>query len=187
MEIGCVILASGESVRFGSNKLLADFRGKPLLMRLLDALPASLNAVVVTRSDGVQRLAQERGYRCLWHRLPEVRDTIRLGLMEMPETDGCLFCVGDQPFLNAKTLRRMAEAFDEHPRQILRAAAGEQMGNPVLFPAALFGELCALVGEQSGSAVLRAHRELVLPVQVEAERELFDVDTQADYERLSRL
>ncbi|MEG2701770.1 MAG: hypothetical protein RSA65_04095, partial [Clostridia bacterium] len=62
-----------------------------------------------------------------------------------------------------------------------------RMGNPVLFPAALFGELCALQGEESGSAVIRAHRELVLPVQVEAERELYDIDTQADYERLSFL
>ena len=32
-EIGCVIMASGLAKRFGSNKLLAEFDGKPLLCR----------------------------------------------------------------------------------------------------------------------------------------------------------
>ena len=42
MNIGCVVLASGESVRFGSNKLLADFLGRPVLACLLDALPPEI-------------------------------------------------------------------------------------------------------------------------------------------------
>ena len=35
--IGCVIMASGLARRFGSNKLLADFGGRPMLCRALDA------------------------------------------------------------------------------------------------------------------------------------------------------
>ena len=31
--VGCVIMASGRAVRFGSNKLLADFGGAPLIVR----------------------------------------------------------------------------------------------------------------------------------------------------------
>ena len=31
LPVGCVIMASGVSRRFGSNKLLADFRGEPML------------------------------------------------------------------------------------------------------------------------------------------------------------
>ena len=34
--VGCVIMASGRAVRFGSNKLLADFGGAPLIARALD-------------------------------------------------------------------------------------------------------------------------------------------------------
>ena len=34
--VGCVIMASGLSTRFGSNKLLADFGGRPMLCRALD-------------------------------------------------------------------------------------------------------------------------------------------------------
>ena len=34
--VGCVIMASGRAVRFGSNKLLADFGGSPLIAQALD-------------------------------------------------------------------------------------------------------------------------------------------------------
>ena len=50
--VGCVIMASGLARRFGSNKLLADFGGRPLLCRALEvtATPALAARVVVTRS-----------------------------------------------------------------------------------------------------------------------------------------
>ena len=34
--VGCVIMASGLARRFGSNKLLANFGGRPLLCRALE-------------------------------------------------------------------------------------------------------------------------------------------------------
>ena len=36
--VGCVIMASGLARRFGSNKLLADFEGRPLLCRALEVM-----------------------------------------------------------------------------------------------------------------------------------------------------
>ena len=36
LPVGCVIMASGLARRFGSNKLLADFGGRPLLCRALE-------------------------------------------------------------------------------------------------------------------------------------------------------
>ena len=37
MKLGCVIMASGEGKRFGSNKMLADIYGKPLIARTIDS------------------------------------------------------------------------------------------------------------------------------------------------------
>ena len=57
-SVGCVIMASGLARRFGSNKLLADFGGRPLLCRALEvtATPALAARVVVTRSAEVKAL-----------------------------------------------------------------------------------------------------------------------------------
>jgi len=177
MNIGCVVLASGESVRFGSNKLLTDFDGEPLLARLLDALPGGLDTVVVTRSQEVRRLAYARGYRYLLHSLPEVRDTIRLGLAALKDTDGCLFCVGDQPLLTRMTIEKVIERYLAEPAAIVRAAWGEREGNPALFPAALYGELSLLREGEAGVTVIRRYPALVRTVQTAFAEELADADT----------
>lgn len=187
MKIGCVILASGESVRFGSNKLLADFCGKPLLNHLLDALPGGLVTVVVTRSAAVCELAKAKGFRCLLHRQPEVRDTIRLGLSALPDTDGCLFCVGDQPLLTAETIKKVVDAYREDATRIVRAAYGDRQGNPVLFPPSLYSELETLAEGEAGVTVIRRHPDLVRTVQAAFAEELDDVDTQEVLEALQKL
>lgn len=177
MRIGCVVLASGESVRFGGNKLLTPFRGKPMLAHLLLALPPALHTVVVTRSEAVRTLAIGMGYRCVLHREPEVRDTIRIGLAELPDTEGCLFCVGDQPLLTAETLEKVIADFTAHPQAIVRAAYEGREGNPAIFPRALYGELSALGEGEAGVTVIRRHTALTRTVEAAFAAELTDVDT----------
>ena len=38
--LGCVIMAAGNAVRFGANKLEAELDGKPLIRRAFEAVPA---------------------------------------------------------------------------------------------------------------------------------------------------
>lgn len=58
-KIGCVIMASGLGRRFGSNKLLADFGGEPMICRILDATEGIFRRrVVVTRHEEIARLVQ---------------------------------------------------------------------------------------------------------------------------------
>ena len=40
IKIGCVLLAAGNSVRFGENKLLTEIDGRLMIERALDAIPA---------------------------------------------------------------------------------------------------------------------------------------------------
>ena len=100
-------MASGLAKRFGSNKLLAEFDGKPLLCRAF-AVTKGLHRVVVTRSTEVQTLCEECGIPVLHHALPFRSDTVRLGLEYLlprfPAMSGCVFLPGDQPLLTRKTL-----------------------------------------------------------------------------------
>ena len=115
--VGCVIMASGRAVRFGSDKLLADFGGAPLIARALavTASPALAARVVVTRSAEVARLARAAGAATVLHRLPGRNDTVRLGLDallgECPGLGGCIFLPGDQPLLRRESLEAMVRDF----------------------------------------------------------------------------
>ena len=59
--VGAVIMASGLARRFGSNKLLADFGGEPMLCRMLRATEGISPRIVVTRSEDVHRLCVSLG------------------------------------------------------------------------------------------------------------------------------
>ena len=204
--IGCVIMASGLARRFGSNKLLADFGGRPLLCRALDATdtPQLACRIVVTRSAEVETLCQTLGVACLRHALPGRNDTVRLGLEALltlqPGLAGCIFLPGDQPLLRRETVEALVCAFvadtrtqKETERAIFRlgarAADGPDtvVGSPVLFGCGYFPALCTLPEGKGGSVVLKAHPEQVQIVYAQRREELLDADTPEALEELSAI
>ena len=182
-KIGCVIMASGMARRFGSNKLLHEFRGGPIIARILDTMErAPLAArVVVTRHPEIEAICRERGIPVLLHDLPEQSDTVRLGveylLAHCPGMTGCMFAASDQPCLRVESVAALCGAFEAAPERIWRLAWQGTVGNPVLFPASTFAELLCLPVGKGGGAVVKKHPELVRTVEVLDERELTDVDT----------
>ena len=198
--VGCVIMASGLARRFGSNKLLADFGGRPLLCRALEvtATPALAARVVVTRSAEVKALCDAQAVPCLLHSLPGRNDTVRLGLeallSELPGLAGCIFLRGDQPLLRKESLEAMARDFsalDEKERAILRLGfraedGTERLGSPVLFGSSYFGALCSLPEGKGGGVVIRQHPESVQAVYAARQEELEDADTAEELERLRK-
>lgn len=115
LTVGCVIMASGLSRRFGTNKLLADFCGQPMLCRAFaaTATPGIAARIVVTRSEEVQALCRAHSVPVLLHSLPGRNDTVRLGLSALleqkPELSGCMFLHGDTPMLRGEKGENMTE------------------------------------------------------------------------------
>lgn len=193
-QIGCVIMASGLSSRFGNNKLLASFRGKYMIQHILDAAaPVFENLIVVTRSSEVASLCEKQGVKVLLHEEPGRNNTVRLGLdalCEIVNGDAseagcsdlktCIFCPSDQPFLTRDTFKKLADICLNEPDKIWRAAAGNRIGTPSAFPAWTFDELRNLPFKKGGGYIMHQNPEMVSHLQVD-ELELVDIDTQADY------
>ena len=183
MKIGCVIMASGMARRFGSNKLLHDFRGEPIMVRILRSMKtANLDpCVVVTRHPEVVEICKTEGIHAILHDLPKRSDTVRLGmehlLTHFPELDGIMFAASDQPCLKPESIIALCEAFSAEPEKIYRLSFGDTVGNPVLFPKSTFEELLNLPEGKGGGAVVKCHPDLVRLVEVADENELIDVDT----------
>jgi CTP:molybdopterin cytidylyltransferase MocA len=183
--LGCIILASGHSKRFGSDKLLHPFNGYPLCEHCFSAVSrvSFHSAAVVTRSGAVAALADRYGILPVMN--PDATDdtavTIRLGLDIMStDLDGVMFCVADQPFLKKESIEALKQAFRLDMRRIVRLGWQGRAGNPVLFPSSLFPELRALPPGESGRFVIDRHPGLVLLVEAREERELKDIDRPED-------
>ena len=103
--LGCVLMASGLGRRFGADKLMADFDGSPLISRAIEATDGLFDKrVLLTRSAAAAEYARARGVQVHLHALPRRSDAMRLGLAEMAEMDGCLFCPCDQPLLTREKM-----------------------------------------------------------------------------------
>lgn len=187
LRVGCLVMAAGNASRFGENKLTARFDGQSLFSLALAAIPAGLFArvTVVSQYPALLEEASRAGFAAILNDRPEdgISRTIRLGTQAMADCDGILYMVADQPLLQAGTVRRVAEAWQEHPECIAAAAHNGNRGNPCLFPARFFPELCALEADRGGSSVIRRHEDALLLVEA-GERELFDCDTKQALEIL---
>ena len=200
LTVGCVIMASGLSRRFGTNKLLAPFDGQPLLYRAFAATdtPQLSARIVVTRSENVQALCRAHGVPVLLHSLPGRNDTVRLGLSalleQQPELSGCMFLPGDQPLLRRETVEAMTERFcheqpsttewqKETEREIFRLGAvadndpAPLVGSPVLFGSSFFSELLTLPENKGGNVLLKKYPAQVRTICIADSAELLDADT----------
>ena len=182
-----LFLASGNSLRFGENKLLHVLDGKPLYRHGLDMLAElaherdDCTLTVVSRYAAVRAGAQALGVRAVDSPESEkgLSYTIRAGLdaLDVREGDFVVSVVADQPYLTAQTVAKLLDAA-QPGITCARVGFGERRGNPALFSAALMPELRALRGDEGGRELLRG-ADCVL-VQAGSERELYDVDTAQD-------
>ena len=186
-SIGCLVMAAGNGARFGSNKLEASFAGKSLFSLALAAIPAGVfsRVTVVSQYPALLHEAQEAGFASILNDRPEdgISRTIRLGTEAMADCAAILYMVSDQPLLRADTVQRLADCWLQNPACIVSAAHNGHRGNPCLFPARFFPELCALEGDRGGSSVIRRHEDALLLVEAD-EHELFDCDTKQALEIL---
>ena len=119
-KIGCIVMAAGNARRFGDNKLAAQLRGRSLILRALEAVPAEKfdKVVVVTQYPEVMRLAGEFRFAAVHNPHPDygISHTIALGLTELRD------CGGE---LN-RAMRAMVQLLETFPRIDVVMAVNEQ-------------------------------------------------------------
>jgi molybdenum cofactor cytidylyltransferase len=181
-SVVAIILAAGRSRRFGeSDKLLADYRGRPLITRaaeLAAALPF-LSVLAVCRPDsGVATLLRGRGIAV--HLNPAADEgmasSLAIGIAAAAQFDpgAGLILLGDMPEVTPAHLRNLLEAFDAEGDIVSSAANGRRMP-PSLFGHRHFDRLRGLSGDQGARALTQNCRT------VEAAPEILrDIDEPGD-------
>jgi len=190
MKLGAVLLAAGQSERFGSNKLLADFGGRPMVCRALEAMKrigADRFAAVVSCGE-VAALAHACGFDVIQNDMPKLGQahSVVLAAGQMRDMDALLFVAGDQPLLTGESLELLIARFEESGRGIACLADKTHRGNPAVFAKTYFPELLALSGDRGAKGILRAHEGDLLVVSCLYENELADADTPEALEAISR-
>ena len=185
-KIGAVYLAAGNSIRFGSNKLLYPIEGKPMFMHGLSLLTKIVqegvldNLVVVTQYQEIMRYAKNQNLFAVLNSDSDkgISTSISLGLSFLSNTtDACLFLVADQPYVSKSSITRLITNWKSESKGIGCLSWKKKMGNPVLFSSHYYPELFSLTGDVGGKKIVKEHMEDVFLCEAMGERELTDLDT----------
>ena len=190
ITIESIVLAGGAGARFGGGKLVAPFRGKPLIAWALDAAAQTpvRRVIVVTGADAeaVREAALASGVSAsIVHAADHTEGmaaTLRAGVAALSaEATAAFVFLGDMPLIPGGLTGRLAAALNDG----LAAAPvlNGRRGHPVLFSRALFPDLLRLQGDAGARRLLDGLGDRVVEVSVEDSGVLFDVDRRGDLER----
>src|SRR5688500_6517850 len=161
-----VIPAAGQSRRMGQAKLLLPWRGKAIIVHVLDAWrnSAVTHVVLIVRAEDKALAQAARRHRVDVVRAdpaPEqMKNSVALGLAFARQayspvsSDVWLLAPADMPRLAPAVIDRLLAEHDPRQPQILVPRAGQRSGHPVLFPWPLAGEVERL-GPTEGINALR--------------------------------
>ena len=193
MKVGAVVLAAGDSSRFGMPKQLAIFQGEPLVRRSVTAANEAGCAPVVVvlgaNASQITTILTELPVSIVEH--PNWSDglgsSIAVGLKRalamVGDLDAAILLACDQPFVNATALKQLIQLHVKNQQPIVASAYAETLGIPVLFDRSCFGDLLQLTGDTGAKAMILARPSDVCPFDFPAAA--IDIDTAADYEKLT--
>lgn len=199
MKLGLILMASGYSVRFGSNKLFYQINGLPMylygIQMIQDLLihqeeevklhrkePVMIQAVVVSQYEEILKAARAAHLTAVYNpdSIQGITSSIHLGLNFCD--DDCsdfMFIVADQPFLTAASVTRFITGYKESQLPLGCVSCEGHNGNPTIFSARWKKELYQLTNDRGGSRIIKEHPMLVYRFQINA-KEIRDIDTPED-------
>jgi CTP:molybdopterin cytidylyltransferase MocA len=192
--VSAVLLAAGAGSRFGGGKLLAPYRGRPLIgASLSNVADAPVDETVVVVGEDARRLREAcRPYGFKVVENPDWAQgqstSVRAGLLSLgPEARAAVVLLADQPLVGAGAVERLVAAFEAGAR-VAVATYGGRPRNPVLFSREVWPLLMSeLSGDEGARPFLRRHPELVIGVPCDGMGDPADVDTVEDLRRLEGL
>jgi molybdenum cofactor cytidylyltransferase len=107
-----------------------------------------------------------------------------LDAIDTPLVEAALVTLVDVPLVQASTVAAVIEAWRRTRAPIVRPAAGDRHGHPVIFDRSVFADLRAADPNTGAKAVFTIHRDRIVNVEVNDAGAFEDIDTPEDYQRV---
>jgi molybdenum cofactor cytidylyltransferase len=190
---GIIILAAGESSRFGGIKQLLPFGATTLLQHVIDeAIGAGAQPVVVVTGANANMVSTS------------IRDISKLTILNnekwmlgissgivagvhqilglSPGIRKIIIAVCDQPFVSSALFEELDEMQEKTGKPAVACTYADTVGTPALFTTKYFDQLLSLQGDEGAKKILKNNRGDV--ATVDFPKGQIDIDTQKDYEKL---
>lgn len=191
MEIFAVVLAAGQSSRFGSSKLLQSWHGQSLVSRAVTqaASVCGQRTLLLVGHDGAAVSAAASpfpGFIAVNDRYADGMGTsiaAAIRLLQCSAT-AVIVTLADQPLVEARHLEKLIQAWSGDPGEIVASEYAGTLGPPALFARDSFSALAELEGDRGAREILQSDRFQIQSVPCAAAA--FDIDEPGDLEQRSQ-
>lgn len=173
MSLHTIILAAGDSRRYGSPKQLALWNGKTLLQHAVTQAKAVNNGPVTVvlgaHAETIKANLPNRDIQVVSNRdwQEGIASSIRARIAALPnKAEAALILLCDQPMIPKATLSALTERWRQNPVSIIASRYNGTHGVPAIFPRPFFAELLELKGDRGAKQVINAHPERLETVPV---------------------
>ena len=187
-RIAAIVLAAGESTRFGRPKQLAEINGMPMIARVVrQVLESSADRVIVVLGHDFENVSlalagisgieiiNNTGYRS------GLSSSLKAGLKSAGNCDAAMFLLGDMPCLGTNIINNVLEAYRQSAAPLAAATLEGRNAHPVIFRKDLWPELEQTSGDVGGRVVLKRHLDKAVTVELPDAACITDIDTREDY------
>jgi CTP:molybdopterin cytidylyltransferase MocA len=189
-NVAGVLLAAGSGSRFGQPKALVMVAGQSLAVRGIALLRAGGADPVIVVTGAAELADRVDDVLCVHnpHWPTGMGSSLATGLAAVPPgCDAAVVALADQPLVGPESVRRLIAAHQSGARVAVACYEG-QPRNPVLISREYWPEVVSLAaGDVGARPFLRAHPDLVSPVECADTGRPDDIDSPEDLARVEEL
>jgi molybdenum cofactor cytidylyltransferase len=177
-----ILLAAGQSTRFGSNKLLHKLDdGTPMVLacarHLHNVLPRTI-AVVEDAGNDVASLLEQDGVTVIENpRASEgMGGSIACGVASNPDASGWIIALGDMPWIPEAMIQAVVTGL-EQGSGIIAPVCNKRRGHPVGFSARHAQALMQLQNDEGAHSIIQANSDSLELIETTERGVITDIDT----------
>lgn len=201
-QVGLILLAAGESKRMGTPKQLLSYKRQSLIRHAAtEAVGSNCRPIVVVLGANCDRILSELkdlpiniSYNFQWHK--GMSASISVGIQTLmtikPNIDAVIIALADQPLIVAQVYDRLLERYQKQQLNGNTAAEiaiastySKTFGVPALFNHSLFSKLLDLNHRGGAKQLLKQYSNP--QYNLDLPEAAIDIDTPADYQKLTKL
>ena len=188
--ISAILLAAGKSKRLkGENKLIKNFKGKPLINHILSSLIKSkINKVFVVlgfQNSKVKKIiTKNKKIRFVYNKNYKfgMASSIKAGLKRISKKNtGFLIVQADMPLISKKIINSLCYAIENNNKEIVVPIYTRNMGNPIGFKSSMIKILNKTKGDSGAKKMIKRNKKKLSLIRVNSKSIFKDFNTQRDF------